>query len=287
MRILVTGAKGMLGTDLVKKLSIKNDVKGVDVEDFDITDEAETIRGIKKIFPKLVINTAAFTDVDACEKEREVAFKVNRVGARNVAAGCYKVNARFIHISTDYVFNGEKKEPYKEDDEPGPVNVYGQSKLEGEQEISRLQTSDFRLQTLIIRTSWLYGKNGRNFVDTILRLANEKDEIRVVDDQTGSPTYTVDLSESIERLIDSDAAGIVHCSNSGECSWYDFAKEIIRIKGIKGVNVIPIESGEMKRPATRPSYSVLSNEKCYKLTGHRIRRWEDGLRDYLRIGTGN
>ena len=280
MRILVTGAKGMLGTDLVKRLSIKNDVKGVDVEDFDITDEAETIRGIKKIIPELVINTAAFTDVDACETEREVAFKVNRGGARNVATGCYEVNARFIHISTDYVFNGEKKEPYKEDDEPRPINIYGQSKLEGEQEISRLQTSDSRLQTLIIRTSWLFGKNGRNFVDTILRLSNEKDEIRVVDDQTGSPTYTVDLSESIERLIDSDAAGIVHCSNSGECSWYDFAKEIIRIKGIKGVNVIPIKSGELKRPAKRPSYSVLSNDRYFKLTGYRMRKWEETLRDY-------
>lgn len=274
MRILITGAKGMLGTDLVKRLSIKNDVIGVDINDFDINDEKETVREIKKTHPEIVINTAAFTDVDGCEREGEKAFKVNRDGARNVARGCREAGSRLIHISTDYVFDGAKGEPYKEEDEPIPINVYGMSKLEGEKEIGNFKF-------LIIRTSWLFGKNGKNFVDTILRLAKEKEELRVVDDQIGSPTYTVDLSESIERLIFSGAGGIVHCCNSGECSWYEFAKEIIRTKGIKGANVVPITSGELKRPAPRPSYSVLSNERYHRLTGHRLRRWEEGLRDYL------
>jgi dTDP-4-dehydrorhamnose reductase len=280
MRILVTGARGMLGTDLVKRLSIKNDVIGVDIEDFDITDERGTIKEIKRTAPELVINTAAFTDVDRCESEREMAFKVNRDGAKNMALGCREIGAKFIHISTDYVFDGSKREPYTEKDEPRPINIYGLSKLEGEREILKLQTPDSRLQTLIIRTSWLFGRNGKNFVDTILKLAGERDEIRVVDDQVGSPTYTIDLSEGIERLIDVGATGIVHCSNSGECSWYDFAKEILRMAGEK-VNVIPITTADLKRPAPRPPYSVLSNERYYQLTGHRLRGWEDGLRDYL------
>lgn len=289
MRILITGAKGMLGTDLVRRFTVHGSrfkVIGVDIKDFDITEEKETVKEIKKISPEVVINTAAFTDVDGCETEKEKAFKVNRDGARNVALGCKESGAKLIHISTDYVFDGRKRTPYSEDDEPRPINIYGQSKLEGEQEISRLQTSDFRLQTLVIRTSWLFGKNGKNFVDTILRLSSEKDVIKVVDDQVGSPTYTVDLSEAIERLLYTGTTGIVHCSNKGECSWYNFAKEIIRVSG-KEVEVIPITTNELNRPAPRPSYSVLSNERYYHITGHRLRNWEEGLRDYLRMGTEN
>ncbi len=301
MRILVTGAKGMLGTDLVRRFAVQGlrrdfgvsaqsnaqsnrsrfKVIGIDIDDLDITDEEKTVKKIKKISPDIVINTAAFTDVDACETEREVAFKVNRDGVRNVVLGCREVGAKLIHISTDYVFDGKKGEPYRENDDPGPINIYGLSKLEGEKEILKLETRNSKLETLIVRTSWLFGKNGRNFVDTILRVANSKDELRVVDDQVGSPTYTVDLAGAIERLVDAGASGIVHCGNSGECSWYDFAKEIMRIKRIKGVNVVPIKSGELKRPATRPSYSVLSNDRYFQLTGHRMRKWEEALRDYL------
>jgi dTDP-4-dehydrorhamnose reductase len=206
---------------------------------------------------------------------------VNRDGARNVALGCRETGTKLIHISTDYVFDGRKGEPYTENEVSHPINIYGQSKLEGEREILRLQTSDSRLQTLIVRTSWLFGKNGRNFVDTILRLSGERDELRVVDDQVGSPTYTVDLSEAIERLIDRGATGIVHCSNSGECSWYLFAREILRLKGKGGLSIIPIKSDELKRPAPRPPYSVLSNERYYNLTGYRMRSWEESLGDYL------
>lgn len=290
MRILVTGARGMLGTDLVKRFTVHGSrftVMGVDRDDFDITDEIETVKEIKRNSPDIVINASAFTDVDACETERDKAFKVNRDGARNVALGCKETGAKLIHISTDYVFDGEKREPYTENDKPRPINIYGQSKLEGEKAIDsvfRMHASGIKhpASYLIIRTSWLFGRAGKNFVDTILRLSGERDELRVVDDQVGSPTYTVDLSEAIERLIDTGATGIVHCSNSGECSWYLFAREIIRVKGIEGVNVIPIKSVELKRPAQRPSYSVLSNERYYRLTEYRMRRWEEGLRDYLK-----
>lgn len=277
MKILVTGARGMFGTDLVKRFTVHGSqftVIGVDIEDFDITDEKETVKEIKRISPEVVINTAAFTDVDACETEREKAFMVNRDGARNVALGCREAGARLIHISTDYVFDGRKRKPYKEDDEPRPLNIYGLSKLEGEREISNFKF-------LIVRTSWLFGRNGKNFVDTILKLSSEKDELKIVDDQVGSPTYTVDLSEAIERLINVGALGVVHCSNDGKCSWYDFTKEILRMAG-KGVKVIPIRTDELKRPAPRPAYSVLSNERYYNITGHRLRSWEEGLRDYLK-----
>jgi len=287
MKILITGARGMLGTDLVKRFTVHGSrftVIGVDIDDFDITDEKGTIKEIKMVSPQVVINCAAFTDVDRCETESEKAFRVNRDGARNVALACREVGAKLIHISTDYIFNGEKREPYREEDGPGPINIYGLSKLEGEREILRLTTHDSRLPTLIIRTSWLFGKNGKNFVDTILRLAGEMNELRVVDDQVGSPTYTVDLSEGIERLVHQEATGIIHCTNTGECSWYNFAKEIIRIIG-KEVKVIPITSYELDRPAPRPSYSVLSNERYYQLTGHRLRSWKEGLRDYLKMGS--
>lgn len=281
MRILITGARGMLGMDLAKRISISNNVIGVDIDDFDITDKEGALREIKSISPDIVINTAAFTDVDACETERYKAFKVNRDGVRNVALGCKETSAKLIHISTDYVFDGVRREPYREDDEPHSINNYGRSKLEGEREILKLHTSDPRLQTLIVRTSWLFGKNGKNFIDTILRLSDEKDELRVVNDQVGSPTYTVDLSDAIESLINVGAKGIVHCSNSGECSWYDYAKEIIKIKMKENINIIPITSKDSKRPATRPAYSVLSNEMYFHLTGHGMRNWKDGLWDYL------
>lgn len=281
MRILITGAKGMLGTDLQKRLSSKNDIIGSDIWDFDITDERYTVKEIINIHPEIVINTAAFTDVDACEKEREKAFNVNRNGARNVALGCRETGSRLIHISTDYVFDGAKGEPYREDDEPRPLGVYGLSKLEGEKEIEKLKIQNSNFKFLIIRTSWLFGRNGKNFVETIRRLSKEKEELKVVDDQVGSPTYTVDLSEAIGRLVYSNADGIVHCSNGGQCSWYAFAKEILKMCSMEKVNVIPITTSELNRPAQRPSYSVLNNERYYRLTEHRLRKWEDGLRDYL------
>lgn len=279
MRILVIGASGMLGSDLVKHLGGLHEVVGAGKSQIEITDREATIGAINSLSPAIVINTAAYTDVDGCESDREKAFMVNRNGAGNVAMGCRKINAKLIHISTDYIFDGRKNKPYVEDDEPHPLNIYGLSKLEGEKEIRKVLPLN---GYLIVRTSWLFGKNGKNFISTILKLSKEKDELKVVNDQIGSPTYTIDLSEAIERLINNNATGIVNVTNSGECSWYDYAIEILRLSGNDRVRVLPIKTEESERAAPRPPYSVLNNGRYRAITGHSIRHWRDALREYIR-----
>ncbi len=192
--------------------------------------------------------------------------------------GCREINAKLIHISTDYIFDGKKNKPYVEDDEPCPLNIYGLSKLEGEKEIRKVLPLN---GYLIVRTSWLFGKNGENFVSTILKLSGEKDELKVVNDQVGSPTYTVDLSEAIERLMNNNATGIVNVTNSGECSWYNYAVEILRLSGNERIRVLPIKTEESRRSAPRPAYSVLNNGRYRLITGHSIRHWGDALREYI------
>ncbi|OGW79431.1 MAG: dTDP-4-dehydrorhamnose reductase [Omnitrophica bacterium RIFCSPLOWO2_12_FULL_44_17] len=292
MKILITGYDGMLGTGLVRQLTGKHELfglsdrgesrSGVISSQIDITNRADVFIKIEDIRPDIVIHTAAYTDVDGCETNREKAFAINFEGAKNVVDACLAINAYFILISTDYVFDGKKKTQYNEGDIPTPLSVYGQSKLEAENDVK----SKAKRYT-IVRTSWLYGKNGKNFVDTILKLSDLKSELAVVADQVGRPTYTVDLAEGIENLLayckradEYRIHGIVHIANDGETSWCDFAKEILKIKA-RNVKVSAMTTEQLARPAMRPAYSVLSLEKYQSLTGKPLRPWQEALREYL------
>jgi len=276
VRILVLGARGMLGQDLVPLLSSTYEVIARDIEDFDITDAQRVKEEILRLKPQVVINAAAYTDVDGCESKQELAFAVNAAGAGNIAQACTLVKAKMIHLSTDYVFDGSSSRPYQEDDAPNPLNIYGLSKWQGE---IRIQNSS--APYLIIRTQWLYGAHGKNFVDTIIKAAEKEKELRVVDDQKGSPTYTKDLSWAIKELLEKDGQGIFHVANSEACTWFEFAREILREMKFNQVHLIPIRSSELTRPAKRPANSVLNCQKFERLTGKRLRPWKDALKDYL------
>jgi dTDP-4-dehydrorhamnose reductase len=281
LKILVTGAKGMLGSDLVSILGSKKEYEliGATRSDFDITDHFQTTQFLRENKPHIVVHTASYTKVDDCEKNREMAFNVNAKGAENVASGCKNINAKLIYISTDYIFNGNKNEPYVEDDRPEPLNVYGDSKLGGEQAVQNILNA-----FMIIRTSWLFGKKGNNFVSTILKQADVVKppyHLSIVDDQVGSPTYTIDLSYAIEKLIAYNATGVFNITNSGYCSWYQFAQKILEYAGKKGVKVVPIQSGQLNRPARRPSYSILDCSKFKIIANYTTRHWEEALKDYL------
>jgi len=278
-RILVIGAKGMLGRDLMGILHStcsKDEIIGWDIEEIDIQKEDESITKIEKLRPEIVIHIAAYTDVDGCELDKEKAFAVNAEGTKHMALAASKCDAKMVYLSTDYVFDGEKREPYSESDPPHPLNVYGHSKLKGEQYVQ-----EGVKDSLIIRTQWLYGPFGRNFVDSILRQATEKSALSIVNDQTGSPTYTIDLARTISELIRVEARGIFHVTNSDFCTWHAFAETILKLSGVNRVKVLPISSKEFGRPATRPSYSVLSGQKLKKETGWTMRSWSEALKDYL------
>ncbi len=277
MRIVVTGGAGMLGTDLLKRLAQDHEAKGIDLADVDILDEHGTRDIIVGINPDWVIHCAAFTNVDGCEKEPEKAFRVNAEGARNVAKACWSAGARLLYVSTDYVYDGSKNEPYVETDPTGPLNVYGKSKLKGEHEVLGVVPD-----ALIVRTSWLYGENGPNFVKAILGQVGKKKELEVVADQVGNPTYTPDLADALARLVESGAKGIYHVSNSGRCSWFEYARKVLELAGVADIEVKPITTTQLGRPALRPAYSVLSNEKYRALTGHALREWDAALSEYLK-----
>lgn len=274
--ILVFGADGMLGSDIAKILSQDYQVIPKTINDIDITEKKSLEKMMKYVKPNIVINCAAYTDVDGAQTNREKAFLVNADAVKYIAELCKTVNAKLIHYSTDYVFDGTKSTPYTEEDRPNPINVYGESKLKGEEYIKN--TLD---NYLIIRTSWLFGKNGKNFVTTILRLANERPEIKVVDDQIGSPTYTVNLAQATEGLISLGAKGIFNVTNSGVCSWYEFAIKILEFADISNVTVMPIGSQELTRPAKRPKNSTLDKGKFFNLTYVELIHWKEALDSYL------
>ena len=273
MKILLVGCRGMLGSELLTKLSAAHEVLGRDRKELDITVERACREAIAAAAPDVVINAAAYTNVDACESAREECFSVNARGVKNIALACRGTATKILHFSTDYVFDGQKGSPYHEDDACRPLNVYGASKREGERFLEALHDN-----FLIIRSSWLYGKRGRNFVNTILEKARSAGKLEVVTDQVGSPTSAEDLAEAAQTLIEGGHSGIVHVTNSGSCSWYDFAREILRCGGIRKVPVLPILSGELARPAPRPPYSVLDCRKFSVLTGKVMRPWEEALR---------
>jgi len=259
IKTLIIGSNGMLGSDLCK---VFPDAVKLTHHDLDITDREQVIESILKIKPDVVINAAAYTNVDGCEDNKELAFQVNGYGPGYIAEACARVGAKLVHFSTDYVFDGSKKE-YVESDIPNPINVYGHSKLLGEKKIIE-NMDDYR----IVRISWLFGIHGKNFVETMLKLSGEMDTVKVVNDQFGKPTYTMDLANKIRETIELDP-GIYHITNDGVCSWYEFASSIID-------NLIPCTSEEFPRKAKRPKYSVLTNTKTEPM-----RHWREALKDYL------
>jgi dTDP-4-dehydrorhamnose reductase len=283
-KVLITGAKGMLGHALIEILKPEYDVIFFSHQELDITDSSRIEKILEREKPSILINSAAYTKVDDCETNIELAHRVNGQAVREMAQVCQSKGIFLIHFSTDYVFDGCKQTSYREEDETNPLNIYGKSKLEGEKEIVR-----FLSEFLIIRTSWLYGPNGPNFVDKILQLANEvrsgqRKELQVVDDQTGSPTYTVDLARAVKFLLAKKIQGIFHVTNWGSCSWYDFAKEILRISRYDNVPIKKIKSQDIKRPAKRPAYSILSNDRLENL-GYRMQSWTASLNEYLKSFT--
>ncbi len=276
MKVVITGAGGMLGQALQKQLSEKYEIIALSREKLDITNYSAVKECLTAYRPEVVINAAAFTNVDGCESEQDTAFLVNAVGPRNLAIVCNEMNASLVQVSTDYVFDGKGTQPYGEFDKTGPVSVYGKSKLAGEELVKTLMNKYF-----IVRTAWLFGEGGHNFVRTIFRLAAERDYLTIVDDQLGVPTYTQDLAWAIGQLISTNYFGIYHITNSDACSWYEFAKEILEQAGISNTAVKPIKSDELNRPAPRPSFSVLDN-RVWRLAGFQeLRSYKEALKGYL------
>jgi len=276
MKILLLGSKGMLGSEFSKTLkSSKEDYMGLDIEDLDLTNEEKLYDEIGKIKPKYILNCAAYTDVDKAEFESEKAFILNGLIPKYLADVSININACLIHFSSDFIFNGKSRVPYAEDNEPNPINAYGKSKLEGDKNIIKSLQKYF-----IIRTAWLYGKNGKNFVDTIIALSKTKKILKIVDDQIGSPTYAKDLACAVLKLIETDKYGIYNITNQGQCSRFEWVKEIIKIYNIK-IDLINAKSSEFKVPSLRPSYSVLSNNKYNMLNLGIMRNWKIALKDYL------
>ncbi len=276
MKVLVWGAQGMVGKDLVPILACQHQVISRDIEDGDITDPHWVQKEISDLNPHVVINVAAYTHVDGCESNRELAFSVNGEGPRNIACACAARHSRMIHLSTDYVFDGTSPHPYREEDIPHPLNVYGCSKLLGERYIQEILRDH-----LIIRTEWLYGHHGKNFVDTILRKAEKGEDLQVVDDQRGSPTFTKDLCRTLSRLLEKGTRGIFHVTNSGSCSWYEFARRILQETGMHHIRLTSLSSAKLGRPAKRPANSILDCRKLEQLLGQRMRPWEEALQEYL------
>jgi len=280
MKVAIIGANGQLGSDLVKALA-SEEVIPLTHDDIEVADQASVHRVLTRHQPQVVINTAAFHNVVACEEQPERAFAVNAIGAWNVARACGPLGASLVHISTDYVFDGQKGNPYTEDDLPRPLNVYGVSKLAGEHLIRYSLKQHF-----IIRTSGLYGthpcraKGGENFVELMLRLARERDEVRVVNDEVLTPTYTWDLARQIALLIHTQHYGLYHVTSGGQCSWYEFARAIFELTGTR-VNLQPTTAEEFPRPVKRPAYSVLENRALRELGLDRMRPWQEALAAYL------
>ena len=276
MRVLITGCKGMLGQDLAAHLRPGHEVLGIDIQEADITDRQQAAEAVLSRKPEVVIHTAAFTAVDECERKPDLAFRVNGGGTRNIALACREARLPLVYISTDYVFDGTKTEPYVEDDAPNPLSVYGKSKLQGEQQVRELLSHYW-----IVRTSWLFGPLGKNFVRTILERARQGESLRVVDDQVGAPTYTMDLAEKLASIVEHAAPGIYHTTNQGYCSWFQFAQEILRQGALDHTKISPIPTSASDRPARRPANSRLANQHLETEGLGLLPPWQDALRRYL------
>jgi len=283
VKILVTGSDGQLGTDLC--IALKNhELVSLTIQDGDIAD-LDFIKGrALKHRPDVIINTASFVRVDDCEDQRELAFRVNALGAKNAALAAQEIGAKLVHISTDYVFGGGavlRNTPYLEDDQPSPCNVYGASKQEGDDHVRSICNNH-----VIVRASALFGTagamgKGGNFVETMIKLAAERPELRVVNDQVFSPTYTHDLALKIAQIIETEFNGIIHVTNAGACSWHEFTVEILRQAGLK-TPVVPITSDQFPQKAKRPRYSVLGHGVLQRLGLDDLPPWQKALTDYLK-----
>ncbi len=283
--ILITGAKGQLGTELGKILKSGHselgklddfykdcDIVLTDIDELDLTDTEKVLDYIEKLSPYAVVNCAAMTNVDQCEEKRDVALKANAIAPRNLAMACERVGAKLLHVSTDYVFEGVGSAPYTEWDVCSPQSAYGASKRLGEEYVQSFSSRYF-----IVRTAWLYGYYGKNFVKTIARVGKQTGALKVVDDQRGNPTNAADLAYVITKLLLTEEYGIYHCTGKGECSWYDFACKIIEFLGIDAT-VSPCTTEESGRAAKRPAYSSLDNAMLRCTVGDYTRDWEEALR---------
>lgn len=279
MRVLVTGAKGQLGSDVVKELESRGlEAVGVDIEEMDITDEKSVMTVIGSEKPDAVIHCAAYTAVDDAEDHEELCRKINAYGTENIAKACKEYDLAMMYISTDYVFNGEGIEPWKPDNlDREPINVYGQTKYEGELAVEKLLEKYF-----IVRISWVFGEHGKNFVRTMLKLAETHDHISVVADQIGSPTYTPDLARLLVDMIQTDKYGRYHATNSGTCTWHEFATEIFFQKGII-MDVEPVTSEEYPTKAKRPHNSRMDKGKLIENGFELLPPWQDALKRYLAL----
>lgn len=285
-RVALIGAKGMLAQMVANMAPADWELSPFDLPEFDLTDRAQVLAAMTLLQPQYIINCAAFTNVDGCEDQEALATRVNGDGPGNLAAAALAVGAVLVHISTDYVFDGSKTTPYTEEDSVCPLSAYGRSKLRGEEAIAASGLTRY----FIVRTSWLYGPGGKNFVETMLRLAAERTELKVVADQFGSPTYTGDLAAAIFALLETDQFGIYHFSNSGACSWHGFAEAIVELARQAGATltaqaVLPIATADYPLPAPRPAYSVFAKDKIHRVTGLVIPQWRAALLSYLKSRT--
>lgn len=277
MKVLVTGVRGQLGYDVVRELKKRQiEAVGVDVEEMDITDPAQTETVIREAAPDAVIHCAAYTAVDAAEDNEELCREVNARGTENVARICGEMNIKMMYISTDYVFDGKGTRPWEPDDPRDPLNVYGQTKYEGELAVEKYVKKFFT-----VRIAWVFGVNGKNFIKTMLNLGKTHDKLTVVNDQTGSPTYTYDLARLLADMIQTEKYGRYHATNEGICTWYEFACEIFRQAGID-VEVAPVTSDEYPSKAKRPENSRMSKKKLKENGFELLPSWQDALKRYLK-----
>jgi dTDP-4-dehydrorhamnose reductase len=277
MKVIVTGANGQLGKDLVAIFSLQHEVIGLGSKELDVRNLAQCLDTFRKLRPDVVIHAAAYTAVDQAETDEDAAYAINAFGSRNIALAAEGINAKLCYISTDYVFDGMASSPYKEYDNTNPLTVYGKTKRAGEQLVQ-----SFSSRYYIVRTSWLYGKHGNNFVKTMIKLGKDKPLVRVVDDQFGSPTYTVDLCHFLEELISSELYGIYHASNTGSCSWYEFAKVIFAEMGYN-TQVKPCTTEELPRPAPRPRYSLMDHVSIRANRFTELQPWREALHAFLEL----
>ncbi len=275
MRILLIGADGMLGTDLETVLSGRHEVIAADLPDIDITDRENVQDWVAKATPHVIVHAAAYTDVEGAEDESERAFLVNETGTRNVAAAAQEAGASLVYFSTDFVFDGRKAAAYVESDEPNPQGEYAKSKVAGEQQAKLAE------RHCILRTAWLYGPRKANFVEKIIFYARQKGRLKVISEEIGSPTYTLDLSMAVAAAIESGMTGLYHVTNAGSCSRYEFAKEIVKLAGLDNVVVAPATTAEIGMKAARPAFGVLSNALWESSGGPPLRHWKDALKSYV------
>lgn len=276
MRILIFGGTGLLGTDIAKVLKEENDIIALGSADVDISDLEAVTHSITTHKPQLVINCAAISDVDKCEENEKLAYKVNAIGPKNIAIGCNKIKTKLIHISTDYVFDGSKTDSYTEFDKPNPINIYGKTKLAGE-EFIKMISSNF----IIIRTAWLFGEGRNHFVDYVIKSLHNGDEIIAVKDMVSSPTFSYDVAEMMKELIESNEVGIFHICNKGYCSRVELVEEIEKILK-KYTNVTVVNQSQWKRPAKRPFFSALRNYHLELINKDKMSGWRDALKRYIK-----